>query len=184
MYGTIEDFDKFVEASKNYYKNYKKINEIKNEIETVVDGFKLSIWKDYVIKVRRSDENDLNTSDLKRLQDILGCPFDFGGQRIAKFQIEKDNDKGIPIVREYKKILLEQKELAHIIMEMSGSSYPNTKICGKKRDLETFTHSCWGFRVREIDKDLSLEDIIDIEKATGSRFVERNTYGCDFKFNI
>lgn len=180
----IEDFEKFIEASKNYYRNYKKIDEIKKEIKSIVKGFELSIWKDYIIEARKLDKNDLNTLDLKKLQDILGCPFDFGGQRVAKFQIEEDSSKGIPIVREYKRLRLEQKKLANTIVEMSGTQYPSAKICGKRRNLETFTHSCWGFRIREIDRELSLEDIIDIEKATGSKFIERNTYGCDFKFSI
>lgn len=180
----IEDFNKFVECSKRYNKNYKEEVKLRDQIRDFVDGYSISVWKKYLFEVRKK-EGDMTTSDLKRLEEILGCPFDFGGKGFAKFIIkEGSNEKGAYLIKKYKKVLEEGKILAGDIVRLSDTDYPSAYICGKRRMLQTFSHTSWGFRVREMEKELSLQDIIDIEKETGSVFVERNTYGCDFSFNV
>lgn len=176
------NFDNFVKVSKKFYKNYKEINRLKKDIEHLIPNYEIRVWENYLFKVGKSN-GDFTTKDIKFFEELLGSKFNFGGRNYTKYLIENNNEGHEKIIR-LKNLIAKQKELASHIKNMSHTQYPTAVLCGKVRNLETFTSSCWGFRVRELDKDLSLKDIMDIEKETGSIFIERNTYGCDFRFEV
>ena len=176
------DFKEYRQKAREYKKNKCIINN------------NIKILKEDDIIVEHWGENrgtltiakTMNTKEMQEVEKEFNVKFCLGGHKSTKFDFNEDIDGNYnPLMKEIRLAQKKTSELYNIYFkQVLESVYHNVKICGINHNIELGT-KFWGYMIcPKIDRVLTTDELIAIEKETDSTFVDYNvTTGYHFNFN-
>lgn len=175
---TINNFNKFIKYSTEYFKVKKMLDELKRLME---EHYNCSI-RDY--RYFTFKRENWTSKDILKIKEEYGLFFSTGGNNYYKFKLPKDIECSDKTFKIYNNALILLFAVGAKLKKMADNNYPSTKIGGKLYDLE-LTSQYWGFKIRYLDSDdFGIEDIVFIEENTGAIFRDKDAFGVTFKWDI